>query len=80
MNPTMVCSYRSSCLDLPVALFDCRAEGCPSRLHHVYQGGYVPMNEINLDGGDTKICRDCVDKIQGQGKSDALKNLGYSTV
>ena len=46
----IVCSYHYSCLDLPMALVGFKVEGCASRLHHVYQGGYVAMHEINLDG------------------------------
>ena len=80
MNPVMVCSYRYSCIYLPVALVDFQVEGCPSFLHHVCQGGGVAMNEINLDGGERKICRDCVDKIWGREKSDTLKKVGNSTV
>ena len=34
-NPKMVCSYRSSCLDLPVALVYFKMKGCELRLHHV---------------------------------------------
>ena len=40
-NPKMVCSYRSSCLDLPVVLVDCYMNGCELRLYHVCHGGYV---------------------------------------
>ena len=50
VNPKMVCSYRYSCLELPVAFVDFQMKGCESRLHHVYQGGYVDMNAIDLDG------------------------------
>ena len=45
----MVCSYLSSCLYLPVTLFDCQINGCEFCLHHVYQGEYVPMHDIDLD-------------------------------
>ena len=38
-KPEMVCSCRSSCLDLPVALVDFQMKGCESRLRHVCQGG-----------------------------------------
>ena len=38
------------------------------------------MNEINLNGGERKICRNCVDKMQGRGKSDTLKKVEDSTV
>ena len=79
-NLTIVCYYCSSCLDLPVTLVDCQVEGCPSRLHHICQGEYVDMNEIDLDGGEQKICRNCVDEIQGQGKSKTLKKVVDSTV
>ena len=45
----MVCSYRSSYLDLPVALVDCQMKGYESRLQHTYQGEYVSMHEIDLE-------------------------------
>ena len=80
MNPTMVCSYRSFCIDLPVALVDCQVEGCFSRLHHVCQGGYVLLNDIDFDGAERKICRDCVDELRGRGKSETLEKVGDSTV
>ena len=54
----MMCSYRSYCLDLPVALVDFQMKGCESRLHHVCQGGYVAMHDLELDGAERKICRD----------------------
>ena len=62
-NLTMVFSYRYSCLDLHVALVDFQVEVCVSRLNHVCQGGYVDVHEINLDGAERKICRDCVDEL-----------------
>ena len=80
MNMKMVCSYRSSCLDLPVALVGFQLEVFPSCLHHIWQGRYVAMNEIDIDGGEWKICRDCFDKIRYRGKSETLKNVGDSTV
>ena len=80
VNPTMVCSYRSSCLDLPVAFVDCHMEGCALRLHHVYQGGYVAMHDMNLDRSDRKICHDCVDNLWMGGKPEKLKKVGQSTV
>ena len=46
----MVCYYHYSCLELPVALVCCHVEGCTSHLYHVYQGGYVAMHDIDLDG------------------------------
>ena len=79
-DPAKVGSYRSSCLDLPVALVDCQVEGCPSRLHHICQGGYVVLNYIDFDRGERKICRDCVDKLRVGGKSETLKKVGDSTV
>ena len=51
-----------------MALFDCQVEVCPLILHHVCQGGYVDMNDIDIDGGKRKICRNCVDKIRGRCK------------
>ena len=49
-NPKMACSYRSSCLGLPVALVGGKMKGRESRLHHVCQGEYVDMHEIMIDG------------------------------
>ena len=71
----MACSYHSSCLDLPVALVDVNMKGCDSRLHHVCQGGYVAMHEIDLDGAELKICCECVDGIWMGGKPEILKKL-----
>ena len=51
-NLTIICSYRSSCIDLPVALVDCMVEGCVSRLHHVCKGGYVAMHDIDIGGAE----------------------------
>ena len=76
----MVRSYHSSYLDLPVTFVDCQVEGCASRLHHVYQGGYVAMHEINLDEAEQKIFRDCIDKLWIGGKPDKLNKVGHSTV
>ena len=76
----MVCSYRSSYLDLPVALVDFQVECCPSRLHPVCQGVYVAMNEIDLDGGERKLFHNYVDEIRGRGKSETLKKVGDNIV
>ena len=78
-NPKMVCSCRSSCLDLPVALVDCQMKGCESRLHLVCQTGYVDMHEINLDGEELNIYRNCVDELWMGGKPDKLKKVQHST-
>ena len=80
VNPKMVCSYRSSCLDLPVALFDCQIKGYELCLHHVCQGGYVAMHAINLDGAERKICHNCVDELWMGGKPKKLKKVQHSTV
>ena len=40
----------------------------------------MAMNEIYLDGGERNVCRECVDKIRGLGKSETLKNVGGSTM
>ena len=79
-NLKIVCSYGSSCLDVPVALVDCQTNGCESRLHHVCQGEYVAMHDIDLDGAELKICRDCVDELWMGGKADKLKKVQHSTV
>ena len=76
----MVYSYRSSCLDLPVALVDIYIEGCASRLQHIYQGEYVAMNEINLVGAERNIYHNCVDKFWMGGKTEKLKKVQHSTV
>ena len=72
-NPKMVCSYRSSCIDLPVALVDCQMKGCESRLNNVYQGEYMGMHEIDLDGEEWKICSDCIDRICMRGDPEKVK-------
>ena len=79
-NPKMVCSYRYSCIDLPVALVDCQMKGCESRLHHVCKGGCVDMHEIDLDGAGLKICHDCADELWMGGKPEKLKKVQHSTV
>ena len=76
----MVCSHRSSCLELPVALVDCQMKGCESILHHVRQGGYMAMHDIDLDEAERKICHNCVDKIWMGGKPEKLKKVQHSTV
>ena len=76
----MACSYRSSCLGLPVALVDFQMKGCESRLHHVCQGEYVTMYEIKLDGSEQKICRECIDDLRMGGKFEKSKMMEDSTV
>ena len=63
-----------------MALVDFQVEGCASRLHHVWQGGYLVMHEIDLDRAERKIFCDCVDEIQMGGKPEKLENMGHSTV
>ena len=79
-NPMMVCSYRYSCIDLPVALVDFKEEGCPLHLYPIFEGEYVVLNDINFDGEERNICRDCVNEIRGGGKSETSKKVGDSTV
>ena len=79
-NWKMVCSYHSTCLELPVALVDFKMEGCSSRVHHVFKGGYVVLNDIDFDEAERNIYRNCVDKLRGQKKSETLKKVGDSTV
>ena len=80
VNPKIVCSYRSSCLDLPVALVDCQMKGCEWQLYHVYQGRYVAMHVINLEEADCKICHNCVDELCMGGKPKKWKKVQHSTV
>ena len=63
-----------------MALVDFQVEGCASHLHHVYQGGYVAMHEINIDLAEQNICRDCVDELHMGGNPEKLKKVGHSTV
>ena len=65
-NQTMVFSYCSSCLDLPMSLVYCRVEGFPLRLHHICEGGYVILYDIYFEGGERNICCSCVDEL-GEG-------------
>ena len=80
VNPKLVCSYRSSCLDLNVAIFDCQMKGCELRLHHVFQGGYVDMHAIDIEGAEWKICHNCVDEIWMGGKPKKLKKVQHITL
>ena len=79
-NMTMVCSYRSSRIDLPVAIFDFQTEGCPFLMYQDCQRKYVILNSIYFERAERKICHNCVDNIWDQGKSERLKKVGYSTV
>ena len=72
----MACSYRYSCLGLPVTLVDCQMKGLESCLHHVCQGEYVAMQEIELDGSERKICRECIDDLRMGGKFEKIKDDG----
>ena len=80
VKPKMVCSYRSSCLDLPVALVDCQMKGRESRLHHVCQGEYVAMHAINIDGAERNICHNYVNELSIGGKPKKLKKVQHITV
>ena len=70
-----MCSYRYFRLDLPVVLVDCQMKRCESLLHHVWQGEYVAMHEINLDGAERKICHNCIEELWMGGKTKKLKKL-----
>ena len=61
-------------------LVDFQIKGCESRLHHVCQGEYVAMHEIELDGSERKICRECIDDLWMGGKFEKLKMMQDSTV
>ena len=79
-NTAMVCSYRSSCIELPVALVGCQMEGIPLLLDHVCQVDYVVLNYIDFEGAERNICHDCVDELRGRGKPETLKKVGDRTV
>ena len=76
----MVCYYSYSCLDLPVALVDCRMKGCELLLNHVCQGGYVAVHVVDLDGSERKICCNCVNELWMVGTPKKLKMVQHSTV
>ena len=78
--PKMACSYRSSFIGLPVALVDCQMKGRESRLHHVCQGEYVDMHEIEIDGSERKIFRECIDDLRMGGKCEKSKMMQDRTV
>ena len=40
----------------------------------------MAINDIDLDGGEQKICCGYVDKIRVQNKSEILKKVRYRTV
>ena len=63
-----------------MALVDFQMKGCESRLHHVYQGEYVAMHDIELDGSERKICRECIDDLRMGGKFEKSKMIQDSTV
>ena len=65
-NLMIVCSYCYSYLDLHMVLVDCNMEGLPLRLNHIYQGEYVILYFIDFEGGERKICHNCVDKLVGR--------------
>ena len=80
VNSKIVCSYRSSCLELPMSLVHFQMKGCELCLHRVCQGKYVAMHAIDIDGTERKIFRNCVDDIWMGGKSNKLKKVQHSTV
>ena len=41
-----------------MALIDFQMKGFEVRVHHVCQGGYVAMHDIELDGAEQKISRE----------------------
>ena len=63
-----------------MALVDCQMKGCESHLHHVCQGGYVAIHEIELDGSERNICRECIDDLRMGGKFEILKMMQDTTV
>ena len=49
-------------------------------MHHVCQGEYVILNDIDFDKAEQNICCNCVDDLWGQGKSEKLNKMGDSTL
>ena len=62
-----------------MALVDCKMKGCQLLLHHICQGEYVDMNEIDIDEAELNIYRNCVDELWMGGKPDKLKKVQHST-
>ena len=63
-----------------MALVDSQIKVCEWRLRHVFQGGYVAMHDIDLDGAELRICCGFVDDIWMGGKPDQLKKVQHITV
>ena len=63
-----------------MALVDCQMKVCELRLHRVWQGGYVDVHEIELDGVERKICREYIDDLWMGGKPEKPKMVQHSTV
>ena len=40
----------------------------------------MATKEIDIDEGERNICRNCIDEIEGQGKSEISKKMGDNTV
>ena len=38
------------------------------------------LNYFDFDGAEQKICRNCVDELQGRNNSETFNKLEYSTV
>ena len=76
----MVCFYHFSFLDLPVRLLIVRWSISLRACKTFVGGGYVLLNDTDHDRAEQNICCNCVDELQGRGKSDTLKKVGDSTV
>ena len=63
-----------------MALVDCQAEVCESRLNHICHREYVAIHGIEIDRAEQKICSDCVDKIWIGGKPEKFNKMGQSTM
>ena len=50
------------------------------RLYRICQGEYVVLNDIDCDVAERNIYRDCVDELQGRGKSETEKKVGDTNV
>ena len=45
-----------------------------------FRGGYVAMHEIELDGLERNICRECIEELLMRDKSEKSKMMQDSTV
>ena len=53
-----------------MSLVHCKVEVCLRHLNQVCKGEHGILNGMNFDGEEWKICRYCVDDIDGEGRGE----------